>query len=147
MFTPLMINLIGNDKDIDTVSKEISQICTSNGIGTKIISINPTCLACEPTNNIPEWRNKLYKQLSSQPGVIINKAGEANCDEITDLCRSIRALSYSTQPYALKVEFDTKTADEKMNILQTCSQLNMVYSIKSDAQEKIKQIEQLLGKY
>lgn len=142
-----MINLFGNDKDIETVSKEISQIFNSNGIRTKIISIHPTCLAYEPTNNIPEWRNKLYKQLCSQPGIIINKAGECNCDEITDLCRSILALSNSTHPYAIKVEFDIKNPDEKINILQTCNQLNMIYSIKSDAQEKIKQIEQLLGKY
>ncbi len=59
---------------------------------------------------------------------------------------SIRALSNLTHPYALKVERDIKTIDEKIKILDTCNQLNMVYSIKSDVQIKIQDISKLTGK-
>ncbi len=143
MFTPLIINLFGSDKEVETASQEIAQVCKTNGLETKIVSIQPTCLSCQTTNLIPEWRYQIEKELSQNHQIIINRVGEANCDEITDLCRSIRALSYSTHPYALKVELDIKTYDEKIKILDTCNQLNMVYSIKSDIQTKIDDINRL----
>ncbi len=146
MFSPLMINLFGTDKDIDNASQEITQVCKTNGLKTKIVSISPTCLSGQQTNVMPEWRFKVEKELSNPHDIIINKAGEANCDEITDLCRSIRSLSSITHPYAFKVITDVKTLDEKIKILDSCNQFNMVYSLKTDSQEKIKKIENLIGK-
>ncbi len=146
MFTPLMINLFGTDKDIDNASQEIAQVCKTNGLKTKIVSINPTCLSCQQNNIMPEWRINVEKELSKPHDIIINKAGEPNCDEITDLCRSIRALSNITHPYAFKVETEIKTLEERIKILDMCNQLNMVYSLKSDSQEKIKKIENFIGK-
>jgi hypothetical protein len=144
MFSPLMINLFGSDKDIETASHEIAQVCKINGLKTKIVSIEPTCLASTPANTIPNWRMQIEKELYQQHDIIINKAGESNCDEITDLCRSIRALSYTTHPYAFKVEKDVKTLEEKIKILDTCNQLNMVYSLKTEIPIKIKDIEKFI---
>ncbi len=144
MFNSIMINLFGSDKEVEIASHEIAQVCNGNGLLTKIISIQPTCLSCQTTNTIPKWRIQIEKELGQNHEIIINKVGHANCDEITDMCRSIRALSYTTHPYALKVESDVKTIDEKIRILNTCDQLNMVYSIKSDVQTKIEDINRLI---
>ncbi len=146
MFNPLMINLFGSDKEVETASQEIAQVCKINGLEPKIVSIQPTYLSYQTTNQIPEWRIQVANELAKPHDIIINKVGEANCDEITDLCRSIRALSNLTHPYALKVEPDIKTLDERIKILDTCNQFNMVYSIKSDVQTKIQDITQLTGK-
>lgn len=147
MFNPLMINLVGSDKEVETASQEIAQVCKTSGLEPKIVSIQPTCLSCQTTNKMPEWRIEMEKELAKPHDIIINKVGEANCDEITDLCRSIRALSNITHPYALQVERDTKTLDERIKILDTCNQFNMVYSIKSDVQIKIQDVNKLIVKY
>lgn len=79
-------------------------------------SIQPTCIACERTNQMPTWRFEIQRSFQNNTNVI-NNGGRANCDEITDLARSVRALSNSYHPLV----FSTEPSD--------CSQVNGTYTL------------------
>ena len=78
--------------------------------------IQPSCLACEPTNQMPAWRFELQRAMSSGK-LIVNDMGRSNCDEILDFTRSVRALSNSYHPFV----FSTEPSE--------CVQVNAIYKI------------------
>jgi hypothetical protein len=78
--------------------------------------IQPSCLAREPTNQMPAWRFELNRFMSTGK-VIVNDMGRANCDEITDFVRSVRALSSTYHPFV----FSTEASE--------CSHVNAIYKI------------------
>ncbi len=79
-------------------------------------NIQPTCIARETTNQMPSWRFELQRVMSSGK-VIINDMSRANCEEITDFARSVRALSNTYHPFV----FSTEPSD--------CAQVNGVYTL------------------
>ncbi len=80
--------------------------------------IQPSCLARETTNQMPAWRFELQRALSSGK-VIVNDMSRANCDEILDFARSVRALSNSYHPFVFSIE------------PSECAQVNGIYSLET----------------
>jgi hypothetical protein len=80
--------------------------------------IQPSCLARETTNQMPAWRFELHRAMSTGK-VIVNDMGRANCDEILDFARSVRALSNTHHPFV----FSTESSG--------CAQVNGVYSLET----------------
>ncbi len=103
----IVINLLGNGKDIETATRDIISILDKKNLTHKIISLRPTTLYTQSINKMPEWKFQLAEEILSQENVIINKIGSANNDEITDLKRSIRTLSRNNRrPISLYVDYE-----------------------------------------
>ncbi len=143
-----VINLIGSDIDIEKTAEEMNSIAQSYGLSTKIISIKPYALATYPTNNPVDWRVNLEKILkTSNEHVIINKIGRANCDEITDLNRSVRALEMFRHPWAFLIDPNVKTRHESVLLNGpdkyqfNCSQINQAWPLLASYDEKVKELE------
>lgn len=142
-----VINLIGSDDDVEQTAYEIKRIAESAyELTAKTVSIKPYCLST--TNEPIKWRVDLDNILkSSNENVIINKIGYANCDEITDLNRSVRALSNCYHPWAFLIDPNGKTRHESTlldgpNKYQiNCSQINQVWPLQASFVEKVKELE------
>lgn len=78
--------------------------------------IQPSCLARESTNQMPAWRFELQRAMSTGK-LIVNDMSRANCDEILDFARSVRALSNTYHPFV----FSTEPSE--------CAQVNAIYKI------------------
>jgi hypothetical protein len=134
-----VINLMGSEDDVEQTANEIKQIAESTyGLIAKTVSIKPYCLSTYSTNEPIKWRVDLDNILkSSNENVIINKIGYANCDEITDLNRSVRALSNYYHPWAFLIDPNVKTRHESKllngpNKYQfNCSQINQVWPLQA----------------
>lgn len=144
-----IINLIGSEKDVDQTTNEIKEIAESTyDLTTKIVSIKPYCLSTYSTNQPVEWRINLEKILkTSNEHVIINKVGLANCDEITDLNRSVRALNSYYHPFAFLIDPNAKTRNDSTllngpNKYQfNCTQINQIWPLKASFDDKIEELE------
>lgn len=79
-------------------------------------NILPSCLARETTNQMPAWRFELQRVMSNG-SLIVNDMSRANCDEISDFARSVRALSNSYHPFV----FSTEPSE--------CPHINGVYTL------------------
>jgi hypothetical protein len=111
------INIVGSNKRDLSFVRELQDL--SRILDANFTNIEPSCISREPTNQMPSWRFEVQRMMNvSHPKIIINHVGVANCDEITDLTRSIRALSSFYNPVVLTVlEQDL-----------SCSQVNGKYS-------------------
>ncbi len=147
-----VINLIGSDTDVEQTANEINSIAQSYGLTTKFISIKPYAIniinPTYPTNNPVEWRINLEKTLkTSNEHVIINKVGRANCDEITDLNRSVRALGMFRHPWAFLIDPNVKTRHESTLLNGpdkyrfNCGQINQAWPLLASYDEKVKELE------
>ncbi len=111
------INIVGSNKRDLSFVRELQDL--SKILDANFANIEPTCISREPTNQMPSWRFEVQRVMNvSHPKIIINHVGVANCDEITDLTRSIRALSSFYNPVVLTVL--------EQDLL--CSQVNGKYS-------------------
>ena len=147
-----MINLIGSDDSVNSTADEIKEIAESYGLKTKFVSIKPYCLSTYQTNGPVKWRVDLQNILSSSnEHVLINKIGHANCDEITDLNRSVRVLSgpYCTRhPFAFLIDPNVKTRHDStllkngLNQYQfNYGQINQVWPFLASFDDKVKELE------
>lgn len=143
-----IINLIGSDSDVEQTAIEIKSIAQSYGLTTKFISIKPYALSTYPTNNPVDWRVNLEQILkASNEHVIINKIGRTNCDEITDLNRSVRALDMFRHPWAFLIDPNVKTRHESVLLNGpdkyqfNCSQINQAWPLLASYDEKVKELE------
>lgn len=144
-----VINLMGSEDDVEQTANEIKRIAESAyELTVKTVSIKPHCLSTYSTNEPAKWRVDLDNVLkSSNENVIINKIGYANCDEITDLNRSIRALNNYYHPWAFLIDPNVKTRHESKlldgpNKYQfNCSQINQVWPLQASFVEKVKELE------
>ena len=139
-----VINLIGSEDNVEQTANEINYIATiSYGLSTKIISIVPSCLSLNPINKPLTWRVELEQILNtSNEHVIINKVGNVNCDEITDLNRSIRALNIFRHPLAFLINPNAKTRhDVNYSYFRNCSQINQVWPLLATHENKVKELE------
>lgn len=148
-----VINLIGSDIDVEQSANEIKSIANSYGLTTKFISIKPYALATYPTNKPVDWRVNLEQILkTSNEHVIINKIGWANCDEITDLNRSVRALNMFRHPWAFLIDPNVKTRHESTLLngpdktdsnkyIFNCGQINQVWPLLASYDEKVQELE------
>ena len=83
---------------------------------------------------MPEWRVQIHKEIRSNENIIINKVGRVNCDEITDLNRSISVLSRYRRPIALYVEPDAiskcqQNSSYQFNSLKACPQISTISTL------------------
>jgi hypothetical protein len=129
----LVINLLGNGKDIENATHDIISILDKKNLTHKIIELRPIILSFLSNNKMPEWRFQLAEEMLSPENVIINKIGNVNCDEITDLNRSIRALSRGgRRPISLYVDPDAisrckQNSNKKQ--LNECSQITSIFPL------------------
>ncbi len=135
------ITIIGEEKIVNDEVIQIEQIYKELGEKVKIVSITPTSLALTPDNKMPEWREKLLEEIKSDNSIIINKSKFISCDEITDLNRSVRALSRLTHPNAFILDNNLTSAkdyekSQYYTLLNNCSQFNQIYPGKASIQEK-----------
>ena len=138
----LVINLLGNDNHIDTAISDITNILQNKNLSYKVISLRPTTLSFQPDNKMPLWRVQIDKEMKSNEHIIINKIGRVNCDEITDLNRSIRALNKYRQPVALYVE---PFPISKHNYLfEKCPQVSAIFPLNGTNETKIYEFETFL---
>jgi hypothetical protein len=147
----LVINLLGDDKYIEKATNDIINIIKKKGLTHKTISLHPTLLSHQAHNEMPEWRIALQKEMQGTENIIINKIGYASCDEITDLTRSVRALSKQRNTYALFVEpnaisrRDTKCKNPYS--LENCQQVNSIFPLDATDETKTKEFEIFLDSY
>ncbi len=145
----IIINLIGLEHDIKIACDEIISVLNKNNISYKIISIVPSVLALESTNNIPKWRIDINKEIHTNKNVILNKIGLIDSDSLTDLHRSINALSSCIRPLGLYVDkklanlLDVNEKHEHFQIIN-CSQINGIYPLKESIDKKEELIKNLL---
>jgi len=148
----IVVNLLGDEKHIDTAAHDITKILKKKDLSYKIISLRPTILSLQSNNNMPEWRFQIDKEIRSDENIIINKVGRVNCDEITDLNRSIRALSHNRYPIALYVEPNAisrcqQNNSHKFNSLKTCSQISTIFPLNGTDETKTYEFEIFLDSY
>lgn len=94
-----VISVTGPERDSRAATNELVSEYT-NAMRTQI---QPSCLARETTNQMPAWRFELKRAMSTGK-LIVNDMGRANCDEITDFTRSVRALSNTYHPFVFSTE-------------------------------------------
>lgn len=130
-----MINLIGSKIDMEQTTAEIKQIAEEIGHTVKVVTIVPNGLVVDPHSSAPKWRTDLANEVYSSENVIINKVGEVTCDVITELNRSVRAVSYGFRhPWAFKIDPNATTRHESV-LLGTdpykfnCDQISQVYPL------------------
>lgn len=146
----LVINLLGDDDHVERATKDIISILDKKNISHKVVSLHPTTLARQPNNEMPKWRFQIHEEMRTDKNVIINKIGHVNCDEITDLNRSIRALSSTRHPIALYVEPDTNrrnahclsfTKNSSYDFLNKCSQVTSIFPLNTTDEIKMYEFE------
>ena len=138
-----MINLIGSDTDMEQATNEIKDIAEEMGHTVKVVEIRPDgLLSTNASNEAPKWRVKLSEEVKSNENILINKVGQVNCEIITDLNRSVRAVSNDFRhPWAFKIDPNVKTRHESV-LLGThpykfnCDQINQVYPLKGTYETK-----------
>lgn len=141
----LVINLIGNAKDIDNATYDITAILNKKNLTHKVITVYPTTLSMQSNNKMPEWRFQLAEEILSPENVIINKIGQVNCYEITDLNRSIRALSRDRfHPIALIVDHDAISRCGSKSKLDECSQITSIFPLNAVFETKMYEFDTYL---
>ena len=141
----LIINLVGNTKDIDSATYDITSILNKKNLTYKTIKIYPTILSMQSNNKMPEWRFKLAEEILSSENVIINKIGQVNCDEITDLNRSIRALSRDKfHTIVLRVDHDAISRCGSKSKLDECSQITSIFPLNAVFETKMYEFDTYL---
>lgn len=151
-----VISLIGSNEEIEQASEEIKRIAETIGHTVKMTSIKPTVLSAYYKNEMPKWRKELENEIKrSGENIIINKIGHANCDEIRDFNRSVRALALNhhfRHPWAFKIDASAKTRHES-NLLGNdpnkfnCDQINQVYPLAGTYETKYDDLNTYIRKH
>jgi hypothetical protein len=161
-----VMNLLGRKDHVECATIDICNILKQLNISHKTINIHPTLLARQPNNNMPNWRVELRKELESPEDIIINKVNDVNCDELTDLTRSIRALSRRRDTYALfakpvnnkkfqyplekffsEKSYKEQSYDIELYELEKCHQVNSVFPINATDEIKLYEVGTYLKDY
>ena len=158
-----MINLVGSEADMKQATREIQEIAEIIGHTVKVVKIVPSNdngndngnsngnnNGNNNSNNGPTWRVDLVREANSTKTVLINQVGEVSCDILTDLNRSVRAVSHGLRhPWAFKIDPNVSTRHESV-LLGTnpyqfnCDQINQVYPLQGTFQTKQSDMEHYL---
>jgi hypothetical protein len=139
-----MVNLVGSESDMEQATREIKEIAEIIGHTVKVVKVVPS------NGNGTKWRVDLVREANSTETVLINQVGEVHCDIITDLNRSVRAVTHGFRhPWAFKIDPNVSTRHESV-LLGTnpyqfnCDQINQVYPLQGTFQTKQSDMETYL---
>lgn len=118
------------------------------------VNIEPTILAATISNKMPEWRIQLEKTMRENPDHdIINRIDAANCDELRDFNRSVRALGiYSHHPSAFLVDETAKTHHDlkllkhpELSYKFNCNQYSQIWPAMATQKEHLQTLSSYLS--